>query len=63
MNYSFHQLRIFSEVVKQKSISKAADKLRMTQPALSINNFFILFLISSSYWTRTNDPLGVNEVL
>lgn len=36
MNYSFHQLRIFSEVVKQRSISKAADKLRMTQPALSI---------------------------
>jgi DNA-binding transcriptional LysR family regulator len=36
MNYSFHQLRIFTEVVKHKSISKAADKLRMTQPALSI---------------------------
>jgi LysR family transcriptional regulator, low CO2-responsive transcriptional regulator len=36
MNFSFHQLRIFCEVVQHTSITKAAEKLRMTQPALSI---------------------------
>lgn len=36
MNLTFHQLRIFLEVVKQKSITKSAELLHMTQPALSI---------------------------
>lgn len=36
MNYTLHQLQIFNEVVKQKSITKAAEKMNMTQPALSI---------------------------
>ena len=36
MNFSFHQLRIFCEVVQHTSITKAAEKLRLTQPALSI---------------------------
>ena len=36
MNYTLHQLQVFLEVVRQKSITKAAEELYMTQPALSI---------------------------
>ena len=36
MNYTLHQLMIFLEVVKQKSITRAAASMYMTQPALSI---------------------------
>ena len=36
MNYTLHQLQIFLEVVRQKSITRAAEELHMTQPALSI---------------------------
>jgi len=36
MNYTLHQLLIFLEVVKQRSITKAAAAMYMTQPALSI---------------------------
>ncbi|MFA0964091.1 LysR family transcriptional regulator [Roseivirga sp. BDSF3-8] len=36
MHYTFHQLRVFLEVVKQQSITKAAEEMHMTQPALSI---------------------------
>jgi DNA-binding transcriptional LysR family regulator len=45
MQFTFHQLKIFSEVVKQKSITRAAVNLNMTQPALSIQlkNFSSLF--------------------
>ncbi len=36
MNYTLHQLRIFVEVVRQESVTRAAEELHMTQPALSI---------------------------
>ncbi|MEN8928853.1 MAG: LysR substrate-binding domain-containing protein [Flavobacteriales bacterium] len=36
MNYTLHQLRIFQEVVRQGSITRAAEEMHMTQPALSI---------------------------
>lgn len=36
MNYTLHQLQVFMEVVRQQSITKAAEELYMTQPALSI---------------------------
>lgn len=36
MNYTLHQLRIFLEVVRAKSITKAAAELHLTQPAVSI---------------------------
>ena len=36
MNYTLHQLRIFLEVVQQQSITRAAEEMHMTQPALSI---------------------------
>lgn len=36
MNYTLHQLHIFTEVVRLKSITKAANHLHLTQPALSI---------------------------
>ena len=36
MNYTLHHLQVFLEVVRQKSITKAAEELFMTQPALSI---------------------------
>lgn len=36
MNYTLHQLQIFLEVVRHESITKAAEEMHMTQPALSI---------------------------
>lgn len=36
MNYTLHQLKIFVEVAKFRSITKAANEMNMTQPALSI---------------------------
>ncbi|CAM1342967.1 LysR substrate-binding domain-containing protein [Tenacibaculum amylolyticum] len=36
MNYTLHQLQIFLEVVRQKNITRAAEEMHMTQPALSI---------------------------
>ncbi len=36
MNYTFHQLKIFLAVRKHKSITRAAESMHMTQPALSI---------------------------
>lgn len=36
MNYTLHQLKVFSEVAKKQSITKAAESLHMTQPAVSI---------------------------
>lgn len=36
MNYTLHQLKIFIQVAKYSSITKAADSLFLTQPAISI---------------------------
>ncbi len=36
MNYTLHQLQVYLMVVKIKSVTKAAEALNMTQPALSI---------------------------
>ena len=36
MNFTLHQLRVFSTIVQNKSITKAAEELNMTQPAASI---------------------------
>ncbi|NJB36192.1 LysR family transcriptional regulator [Croceivirga sp. JEA036] len=36
MHFTFHQLQIFVEVVKQSSITKASEVLHLTQPAVSI---------------------------
>jgi DNA-binding transcriptional LysR family regulator len=36
MNYTLHQLRVFLKVTETKSITKAADMLSLTQPAVSI---------------------------
>lgn len=36
MNYTLNQLRVFHKVVETKSITKAAEELFMTQPAVSI---------------------------
>jgi DNA-binding transcriptional LysR family regulator len=36
MNFTLNQLRIFLNIVEQKSITKAAEKLFLTQPAVSI---------------------------
>lgn len=45
MNYTLHQLQVFAEVVRQQSITKAAEEMHMTQPALSIQlkNFQLQF--------------------
>lgn len=45
MNYTLHQLQIFTEVVRQESITRAAEEMHMTQPALSIQlkNFQMQF--------------------
>lgn len=36
MNYTLHQLKIFLKVIKTRSITKAAEDLHLTQPAVSI---------------------------
>ncbi len=36
MNFTLHQLQIFIEVARLKSITRAAEEMHMTQPALSI---------------------------
>jgi DNA-binding transcriptional LysR family regulator len=36
MNYTLHQLQVFLKIVKTKSITKAAEELNLTQPAVSI---------------------------
>jgi DNA-binding transcriptional LysR family regulator len=36
MNYTLHQLQIFLKVTQLKSITKAAEELHLTQPAVSI---------------------------
>lgn len=36
MNYTLNQLRIFRKIVKLKSITKAAEELHLSQPAVSI---------------------------
>ena len=36
MNYTLNQLRIFLKVVQYRSITKAAEELHLTQPAVSI---------------------------
>lgn len=36
MNFTLHQLRVFQVIVEQASITKAAEMLHMTQPAVSI---------------------------
>ncbi len=36
MHYTIHQLKIFLEIVKARSITKASEELFMTQPAVSI---------------------------
>ncbi len=36
MNYTLHQLKVFAKVVQTKSVTKAAEELYMSQPAVSI---------------------------
>ena len=36
MNYTLHQLQVFLKVTQTKSITKAAEELYLTQPAVSI---------------------------
>ena len=36
MHYTLHQLQIFLKIVETKSITKAAEELNLTQPAVSI---------------------------
>lgn len=36
MNYTLHQLQVFLKVAKTKSITKAAEEMHLTQPAVSI---------------------------
>ena len=47
MNYTLHQLQVFLEVVRQESITQAANELHLTQPAVSIQlkNFQMQFSI------------------
>ena len=36
MNYTLHQLQVFLKITETKSITKAAEELHLTQPAVSI---------------------------
>lgn len=36
MNFTLHQLKVFQKIVEKESITKAAEELHLTQPAVSI---------------------------
>ena len=36
MNYTLHQLRIFHKISENQSVTKTAEELHLTQPAVSI---------------------------
>jgi DNA-binding transcriptional LysR family regulator len=36
MNYTLHQLKVFVQIVTKESVTKAAESLFLTQPAVSI---------------------------
>lgn len=36
MNYTLHQLQVFVKISQTRSITKAAEALHLTQPAVSI---------------------------
>ena len=36
MNYTLNQLQIFLKIVQTRSVTKAAEELHLTQPAVSI---------------------------
>ena len=36
MNYTLHQLQVFLRITQTESITKAAEELHLTQPAVSI---------------------------
>lgn len=36
MNYTLNQLQVFLKIVKTQSVTKAAEELHLTQPAVSI---------------------------
>ncbi|NBP68963.1 MAG: LysR family transcriptional regulator, partial [Cytophagia bacterium] len=36
MNYTLHQLQVFLKITQVQSITKAAEELHLTQPAVSI---------------------------
>lgn len=36
MNYTLHQLRVFLKITQTQSVTKAAEELHLTQPAVSI---------------------------
>jgi DNA-binding transcriptional LysR family regulator len=36
MNYTLNQLQIFLKIVQTQSVTKAAEELHLTQPAVSI---------------------------
>lgn len=48
MNYTLHQLQVFLKIVETTSVTKAAEELRLTQPAVSIQlkNFQAQFEIA-----------------
>ena len=45
MNYTLHQLQVFLKITQFRSITKAAEELHLTQPAVSIQlkNFHVRF--------------------
>mgnify|MGYP001954037069 CR=1 FL=1 len=45
MNYTLHQLRVFLKVAEFQSVTKAAEELYLTQPAVSIQLKKHLFLV------------------
>ncbi|MCB0663344.1 MAG: LysR family transcriptional regulator, partial [Saprospiraceae bacterium] len=36
MNFTLHQLQVFVKIAENQSITKAAEELHLTQPAVSI---------------------------
>lgn len=62
MNISLKQLQIFTEVVKTQSYTRAAERLYMTQPAVSMQMKQLEYIVGLSLFERQGKKIVVTEM-
>jgi len=63
VNLTFRQLRVFTEVVRQGSIQRAAEHLHLTPPAVSMQIKEIENQVGLALFDRSLRCVRINEVL